>query len=182
MVMAMGPLYGVLLKQDVGPYIQHLGISLILWIFLSVFFNESCMAFITAEGFIKQIKLPITVYLFRVLAKNFIALMHNALIIVIILFFYPPTDLKLFALLPIGLILVLGNMIWIGLLLSMISTRFRDIPQVVTNLMQLIFFISPIMWKVDMLGRHRIFADINPLYHFMELIRAPLLGELAPML
>lgn len=176
MVLAMGPLYGTLLKQDVGPYLQHLSISMIIWSFISGYVNESCTAFIGAEGFIKEFKQPLTVHLLRVFARNLLNFIHNIAIIVVVLFFFPPQFSRTLFFLPIGFVLVFGNLLWIGLLLATICTRFRDIPQIVTNVMQLMFFISPIIWKVDMLGRNRLAADVNPFFHFMELIRAPLLG------
>jgi len=176
LVLAMGPLYGALLKQDIGPYLQHLAISMIVWGFISGYINESCTAFISAEGYITQIKMPLTVHLLRVLARNLLYLIHNVAIILVVLFFYPPHNPKMLVLVPFGFILVFGNLYWIGLLLAILCARFRDIPQVVTNLMQILFFISPIIWKVDMLGRNRFAADANPLYHLMELIRTPLLG------
>ncbi|MGZ0080413.1 ABC transporter permease [Methylomonas sp. YC3] len=176
MVLAMGPLYGALLKQDIGPYIQHLSVSMIIWGLISGYINESCMAFISAEGYIKQIKMPLTVHLLRVLAKNLLYFLHNVVIILVVLFLYPPQNLKAFFLIPLGFFLLFGNLFWIGLLLSILSARFRDIPQIIANIMQVLFFISPIIWKVDMLGSNHFAADANPLYHFIELIRAPLLG------
>jgi lipopolysaccharide transport system permease protein len=176
MVMAMGPLYGALLKQDIGPYIQHLAISMIIWTFLSGFINESCSAFISAEGYIKEIKQPLAVYLLRTLTRNVLYFLHNLVIILIVLFFYPPTQLTMLLQIPLGIVLVFGNLYWIGLLLAILCARFRDIPQVVTSFMQVLFFVSPIIWKVDMLGRNRLAADVNPFFHLMELIRTPLLG------
>jgi ABC-type polysaccharide/polyol phosphate export permease len=76
------------------------------------------------------------------------------------------------------LLLVLGNMFWIALLLAVLSARFRDIPQIVASVVQVAFFLSPIIWKADMLSqKNRFVADFNPLYHFIEVIRAPLLGQ-----
>lgn len=176
LVLAMGPLYGSLLKQDIGPYLQHLAISMIIWSFISGFINESCTAFISAEGYIKEIKQPLTVHLLRTLARNLLYLIHNLAIILIVLLFYPPDNPIMLLLVPLGFFLVFGNLYWMGLLLAVLCARFRDIPQVVTNLMQMMFFISPIIWKVDMLGRNRLAADANPFYHLLELIRTPLLG------
>jgi ABC-type polysaccharide/polyol phosphate export permease len=63
------------------------------------------------------------------------------------------------------------------LLLGMLSTRFRDIPQVIGNIVQAAFFLSPILWRADMLGKNKYLADFNPLYHLIEVVRAPLLGD-----
>lgn len=175
---AMGPLYGALLGQDVSTYLQHVAISFIIWAFISSIINESGTAFIGAEGFIKQIALPLSLHVFRLLAKNGLMLAHNALIIVLVLIFLPPAHWGNLWLLPFGLLLVLGNLFWIALLLAVLSARFRDIPQIVASVVQALFFLSPIIWKADMLGPHnRFVADFNPLYHFIEVIRAPLLGS-----
>jgi ABC-type polysaccharide/polyol phosphate export permease len=73
---------------------------------------------------------------------------------------------------------VIANLVWIVMLLGLFSTRFRDIPQLVSNIVQVAFFLSPIIWRADMLSpKAKFVADFNPLYHFMEIVRAPLLGE-----
>lgn len=176
LVLAMGPLYGALLKQEIGPYLQHLSVSMIIWSFISGYINESCTAFIGAEGFIKEVKQPLTIHLLRVFSRNVLFLLHNTVIIIGVLAFFPPEDPIMLLQIPIGLLLLIGNLFWMGLFLATICARFRDIPQLVSNLLQMMFFVSPIIWKVDMLGRNRLAADVNPLYHLMELIRTPILG------
>ena len=178
MVAAMGPLYGSLLNQDVTTYFQHLAASLILWMFISTTINESCTAFVSSEAYIKQISLPLSLFVYRLMAKNAIMLAHNALVVLVVLAFLPPADWRHFWLFPVGLLLVFGNLFWLALFLAALSTRFRDIPQLVSNIVQVAFFLSPILWRADMLSPSNHFvADVNPLFHFMEVVRAPLLGE-----
>jgi ABC-type polysaccharide/polyol phosphate export permease len=174
----MGPLYGALFGQDIASYFQHLAISLILWTFLSSVINEAGSTFTGAEGYIKQIALPLSVHVFRMLAKNVAMLGHNALIVLAVLIFLPPKNASEIWLFPLGFIIVLFNLFWIALGLAVLSARFRDIPQLVTNIIQVAFFLSPVIWKADMLGeQNRFVADFNPLYHFLEIVRAPLLGD-----
>lgn len=178
MVGAMGPLYGALLGQDVGSYTQHLAVSLILWMFISTSVNEAGTVFVGAEGYIKQVALPLSIYVYRMLAKNLVMLAHNLVIVVVVLAFLPPASLSTIWLAPVGLALVIANLLWIVLLLGMLGARFRDIPQLVANIVQVAFFLSPIIWKADMLSpKARFVVDFNPLYHFIEIVRAPLLGE-----
>jgi ABC-type polysaccharide/polyol phosphate export permease len=178
MVAGMGPLYGALLGQPVGNYVQHLAISLILWTFISSSVNDAGTVFIGAESYIKQVPLPLSVFVFRGLAKNLIMLAHNALIIVVVLYVFPPATLKNLWMVPIGLVLIIANLFWFTLLLGVLSTRFRDIPQLIANIVQVAFFLSPILWRPEMLSpRVRFLSDFNPLYHFMEIVRAPLLAE-----
>jgi ABC-2 type transport system permease protein/lipopolysaccharide transport system permease protein len=60
---------------------------------------------------------------------------------------------------------------------AIVSTRFRDVPQVIGSLLQVVFFITPIFWSVEQLPRRLAIVDLNPAFHLMEVVRAPLLGH-----
>lgn len=76
-----------------------------------------------------------------------------------------------------GAVLVVLNLGWIGLLLSSVCARFRDIPEIIRNIIQLMFFITPIFWEPSMLPERAVLVDANPFFHLIEVIRAPLLGR-----
>ena len=173
---AMGPLYSNLLNQPLGPYFQHLSVSFVVWTFVAGFINEACAAFIGAEGFIKQMKLPYSVFILKVLAKNILIYFHNLVIVIVVLFCFPPHDFWRLPLSFLGLVLASLNLIWFGVVIGMLCARFRDIPQVVASGVQVLFFLTPIMWSIDMLGEHRAIAEWNLIYHLIEIIRTPLLG------
>jgi lipopolysaccharide transport system permease protein len=178
MVAAMGPLYGALLGQSVSSYIQHLAISFIIWTFISATINEAGTVFVGAEGYIKQVALPLSVYVLKLISKNLLMLAHNCLVIVVVLCILPPGNFNSMWMVPFGVLLVVCNLCWLVLFLGILSARYRDIPQLVTNVVQVAFFLSPIIWSAEMLPQNRRFlADFNPLFHFIEVIRAPLLGE-----
>jgi ABC-2 type transport system permease protein/lipopolysaccharide transport system permease protein len=66
----------------------------------------------------------------------------------------------------------------VGLVFGMISARFRDIPQIIASLLQVVFFITPILWTPDTLqGRRALLIEWNPFWHFLEILRAPWLGH-----
>lgn len=178
MVSGMGPLYGILFGQAVSNYIQHLAISLIIWTFISATINEAGTVFVGAEGYIKQVNLPLSVYVLKLISRNLLMLAHNCIVMLVVLFLFPPDNFNSIWMAPFGLLLVVCNLCWLVLLLGMLSARYRDIPQLVSNIIQVALFLSPIIWSVEMLppGR-RYLADFNPLFHFIEVIRAPLLGK-----
>jgi ABC-type polysaccharide/polyol phosphate export permease len=104
-------------------------------------------------------------------------------VVLVVLYVLPPKSSELILMMPVGLVLVVGNLFWMALLLGMLSARFRDIPQLVSNIVQVAFFLSPIIWSAEMLPpSRRYLADFNPLFHFIEVVRAPLLGEPLHML
>jgi ABC-type polysaccharide/polyol phosphate export permease len=178
LIAVMGPLYGALFGQSIAGYIQYLALSMILWGFISTCLNESGSVFISAQSYIKQVSFPLSIYVLKLITKNLLIFVHNAVIGLIVLIFLPPENFQSMWLVPFGLILVVANLFWFVLLVGMLSARYRDVPQLVTNLVQVMFFLSPIMWKAEMLTvNQRFLADINPLYHMIEIIRAPLLGS-----
>lgn len=178
MVTAMGPLYGRLFGQDIASYASTLAVSYVIWLFLSNLLNESCTSFTSAESYIKQIKLPLTLHVLRMVWRNVIVLAHYVPIIAVVLIAYPPASFSYLVLAPLGVLLIAVNGIWLGIFLGMLCARFRDIPPIIASLVQVMFFLTPVLWKAEMLGRHQWIVDLNPLFHFLEIVRDPILGQL----
>lgn len=176
LVAGMGPLYGKLLNQDIASYFVFLAVSFVVWQFLANLTVESCQAFISAEGLIKQTKLPLSIHVLRVVWKNTIIFAHNLIVVLVVFVFFGFPGAQYLFLALFGVLVIAVNGIWVGTVLGLICARFRDIPQIVISIVQIALFLTPIMWKPEMLGRNRWVADLNPLYHFLEMVRAPLLG------
>ena len=180
LVGTMGPLYGKLFNLDLSQYVPYLTVSYVLWVFIAGLTNDACTAYIIAENYIKQVRLPFTVYVMRVVWKNFLIFLHNLAIVAVVLAFFAPRADWGMLLAPLGILAIFVNGIWAAALLGMLCARFRDIPPIVASLLQIAFFLTPILWKPGMLGRHQWAADWNPLFHFLEIARRPLLGEAFP--
>jgi len=176
MIALMGPIYSMLFNQNTGDYVKYLAVSFILWNFISGFVNEACGAFIESEDYIKQIKLPYTIYVIKTLVRNVIMFLHNFAIVLIIWLVYSfPGFLPILAF-PFLFLITVFNLFNLGLILGLLCTRFRDVPIVISNLIFACFFLTPIFWKKEMLGARAFLADYNPLYLTIELVRRPLLG------
>ena len=181
MICGMGPLYGHLLQQDISEYFPYLAVSFVVWTLLSGIIIDSCNAFIGAEGYIKEIKLPLTVHVLRVVWKNVLICAHHFVIVLVVMLFYPPSLSWSMLLIPLGLLMIAINGIWVGLLFGLFCARFRDVQQVITNLVQVAFFLTPVVWRPNMLGSREWLADFNPLMHFLDVVRSPLLGNQVPL-
>jgi ABC-type polysaccharide/polyol phosphate export permease len=171
---AIGPIYSELLKTNLSEFFRTLSIGMVLWGLISGAINDSCNAFISAEGFIKQVRLPYSLYIIKVLAKNFIIFLHNSIIIIIVLIIFPPKSFEQYYLVFFGLIILYINLFWIGLVAALLCTRFRDIAQLISNVLQLLFFVTPIMWPLELLGGRAYVVEYNIFYYFIEIVRAPL--------
>lgn len=177
----LGAIYSRIFHIEINTYLPYLALGYIVWGFISQTTNESSVAFQEGERIIRQIRLPYAIFVLRIVWRNFIVFLHTIVIFVPIVFIF---DVKLgvvsFLALP-GLLLLYINQVWMTLVLAILTTRYRDLQQIVATAIQLALFATPIMWPISALGSATIIAYINPIYHFIDLVRAPMLGA-APSL
>lgn len=175
-VLGLGITYGALFRQPLAEYIPFLSVGMIVWTLLSAFLAEGCMSFIAAEASIKQMPAPVCVHVLRVVWRALILFGHNFLVyIAVMILFQLNPGWNILLALP-ALALIAFNGLGFGLTLGTLSARFRDIPPLMANIIQMLFFVTPILWRPEALGERRIIADLNPLFHLIEVLRAPLLG------
>lgn len=178
MVIALGVLYAELFKMQIREFLPFLCVGLLVWNLLSGFLSDGGTLFTGSESYIKQIRLPYSVYVYRSTWSKFVIFAHNFVIYfgVLLYFQFWPGAVMLLAI-P-GLVLVLINGALANLYIGIISARFRDVPQVVVSVVQIVFFVTPIFWKPELLQSRAYLADLNPFYHLIEIVRAPLLGQM----
>jgi len=178
MILTLGFLYSTLFRMEIHDYLPFLCLGLLIWSFISNIVAEGCNCFVAAEGVIRQIRLPFSVHVNRAICRNVIIFAHNAVVFIFVALYF---DLQLttYSLLAIpGFIILVINAFWVTLLLGMICTRFRDVAQIVNSVIQVLFFVSPIIWKPEALQGERLWlAKLNPLYSMIEIVRAPLLNQ-----
>ena len=177
LVAVLSVLYGALLKVEIAGYAPYLALGFIIWTLLSAFINEGCSVYTDAGSIIKQVNLPLSVHVFRVVWRNLIIFFHNVaiFIVVAVIFSIWPSWTGLLVL-P-GLILLCVNGVWMGLLFGLVSARFRDVPPIMDSIVRIVFFITPIIWMPELLPERAMLLSFNPFFHFLELVRAPLLGQ-----
>jgi lipopolysaccharide transport system permease protein len=178
MVGAMGFIYSALFHVQMHDYLPFIALSLVLWNFLGTLVSDGCQAFTSVEGMIRSMRMPYTLYAARIVLRNLIVLAHNILVIVVVdavLNAWPGAD----ALLVVpGLVLWLVDALAISLLLGAFCARFRDIPPIVGSVMQMAFFVTPVIWQPSAVGAGRMWVlPFNPFYSLLEIVRAPLLGQ-----
>ncbi|MBR0660507.1 ABC transporter permease [Neoroseomonas oryzicola] len=176
MLTALGILYAKLFKMDVASYLPWLSVSLIVWAVISQVVTDATTSLTGAEGVIRQMPLPYTVHALRVVFRNAVVAAHNLpLIFVVFAVFGVMPSWTVVLAIP-GLLLLGVAGFAASIFLGMICARFRDIPPIVGSVMQIAFFVSPVIWKPEMVGHWEPFLPINPFFALMETIRAPLMG------
>jgi len=184
MALALGLLYSMLFQLPLADFLPHVTVGLIMWNFISGAIREGSTIFIDNEGLIKQLPAPLSVHVYRLVWRQTLFLGHNLIIWLLLIVIFPRSlGWEFFLVIP-GMLLLVVNGVWVAMFFGMVATRFRDVAPLLEALTQLLFYVTPIVWTTKTLAdqggavadRARL-AEINPLYHYLEIVRSPLIGE-----
>jgi ABC-2 type transport system permease protein len=180
---ALGVLYAGLFGNDLAVQLPYILVGFIVWTFISGCISEGSEVFIANEGLIKQLPAPLSVHVYRLVWRQILLFGHNLIVYVVMLVIFPQSlgwqSLTAF----LAFVLLAVNGAWVALLLGIVTTRFRDLTPITQSLVQLLFFLTPIVWIYDDLIKNAAVAErarlveFNPLLHFIEIIRQPMLGQ-----
>ncbi len=177
MVGSIGLVYGNLFDQKMSEYLPLVGNGFVIWALISGTLGESCSAYINNANYIKQSDVVLWIYTLQGVWRQFVMLLHNIIITLILMtVFGVHTRLCVLWFIP-GLIVVVLNIVWIAQILAIISARYRDVPQLVASVLQLLFYVTPLMWKPAMLKKAQWLITYNPFASLVDLLRSPLLGD-----
>jgi ABC-2 type transport system permease protein/lipopolysaccharide transport system permease protein len=176
MIAAIGSIYPRILNIPASDYLPYLATGLVVWSLLSSLIVEGCNTFVSVQDVVRQVRLPFSLHAFRSVFRNLIVFAHSFVVIPVVIFIFSvPVGWSILMVVP-ALAIVVVNGIWVGILLGMVSARFRDIPPIVGSFVTVAFFATPVFWQPNTLGVERWVVDFNPLFAALDVIRSPLLG------
>jgi ABC-type polysaccharide/polyol phosphate export permease len=177
-IIMMGIVFSRLFHQRLDEYIPFFTAGFLFWTFISNSVVEAAEVFKSNGGFIKQINLPFSLYVFKHLVRQIICLLHNLVIYLLVCIFFKlnpgPVVLWVFP----GFLLLAINVYWICFLVGIICVRYRDMVPMITSCVQIAFFVTPISWMPRLLDQNPSILKYNPLTYMLDIVRSPLLGNL----
>jgi ABC-type polysaccharide/polyol phosphate export permease len=178
-VATIGSVGVALWNQNPSQYLPYLTAGMLAWLMISNSITEACTLFIAGSNLYRQARLDYSLLVYALIWRNLLVFLHHLLVYTLVVLVLAPRIISptIILLVP-GLLLVIINGVWVSLLLGLLCLRFRDVQQMVINLTQTAMLVTPIFWPIDQVrGTVRVmFAHLNPLYHCIEVVRAPLLG------
>lgn len=183
---AMGLLYATLFDSPLGDYLPYVTIGLIIWNVINASIIEGSEVFIANEGLIKQLPSALSVHIYRLVWRQLLFFAHNIVIYAVLLAVFGVwRHLSPASLLAIpAIVLIFLNSMWVSIVFGIFSTRYRDIAPILSSTTLMLFVLTPVMWKAQALASHvnggssrARLVEIVPTYHYLEIVRAPLLGE-----
>jgi ABC-type polysaccharide/polyol phosphate export permease len=178
MVLGIGFVYARLFNVSVAEFLPMVALGIVFFGLITGIITEGCDTFVSAASMLSQTNLPMLTFVWRTVLRNLINLAHHLVIVIAVLLVFGIWRHSNFLGGLVGVVFLVANAAWISMLVAIAAARFRDIPQVVTSVTQFSAFVTPVFWPSDRLdGPRRIVLDVNPFYHMLEAVRAPLLGK-----
>lgn len=177
-ILGIGPLYATIFKVEIGEYFVFIAVSLIIWNYVQGTITEATAVFSGHESFIKDLNIKDHIFIYKIVWKNTIIFFQNVIMVAVIFLFlgeierYHPW--KFILIVPL-MFFLLAN---IAMLVALLSTRFRDVAQIVKSGMQVLFFITPILWKPGRdMSDNGLAILLNPMYYMINVPRQLALGD-----
>lgn len=175
-IFTMGVVSAFLFGGHITRSLPYVCAGMLAWSVITQIITDGATLYVSASRYITQLKCPLTVFLLQTVWRNLIIAGHNAsvyLIIAATIVVVPGASILLW---PLGLVLVMICISWMALVAAIISARYRDVPLLITSILGIMFWFTPLMYFPEQLGSKRFIVDYNPFTHIIALVREPLLG------
>ncbi|MEV6099422.1 ABC transporter permease [Nocardia sp. NPDC051981] len=182
---AMGILYSQLLHLPVREMLPWVTVGLIVWNVVRSSIVEGSEVFISNDGLIKFLPAPLSVHVYRLVWRQLLFFMHNMVVYAIVVVACGTwRQMSWYVLLAFpAMILIAFNAAWVAIVFGILSTRYRDLLPIFDSLTLMLFVLTPVMWTTKglnlnerMTERLKI-AELVPTFHYLEIVRAPLIGD-----
>jgi ABC-type polysaccharide/polyol phosphate export permease len=177
LALAIGLIYGQFFGQDMHSYLPYFTASYITWTFIASVIGEASLTLVGAGNLIKSSQMPIIFHILRMLQRNLIVILHNAIVLAAIWPFvrwslYPSAVLSL-----AGLLLLYLFLVGTSAIIAIICVRYRDVAQLIQVLIQFLFFLTPIIWYPEQIRFGAVILKFNPVAYMLMIVRDPILGR-----
>lgn len=171
--------FGGLLKvpSDGVPYPIFVYTGLLFWQFFSSALSDTSNVLITNQSIITKVYFPRLLLPLSTVATKFIDFIMASLILVGMMLYYGYTP-NLVGLLIIPLLLLITFMasVGLGLFLASINVKYRDVRYVLPFFIQILMFVTPVIYPAGVLGKYSWILALNPMMGVIQSARAALLG------
>lgn len=162
-----------ILKIDIESYSVFVFTGLLPWLFIQTTISQSSGSIINHGNLIKKVYFPRAILPLSITFSNFINFLITLVILFISLFFFK-IKLTIYLLaLPILFLFILLFVSGLSLLLSSLTTRYRDVAYLMEVVFQAWFYLTPIIYPLDMVPDFlQRYILCNPITSMVEVMRA----------
>lgn len=179
-LVALAFVYSFLFPVTLSEYLPFIAVSYVTWGYIANSLGSACNVFIGKHSYIKQRPIPLTIFMLSTISMNSFVFVNNMVVALIFVLVIGDGFSWEMAILPVSIFIILLTSFAMAMILGTATCRYRDIGQIINSITQLAFFVTPILWKPEFLSGRFMIAFANPFYHYIELIRSPIIDHEIP--
>lgn len=189
-LVVLGPLYARIMGIPLWDYMVYFASGWFAWKLLSGFVTHGCTTFWRHRRLINDVNLPMWFYPFSQSITQFMLGLLVLPVLALLLVWKGDIDVLSMVMLVPALFVLLATGFALAVILGYLSVVIRDTHLIVDNAMRILFFVTPVIWQVESLATagldaprvRALYVDLNPVYHYLEVVRSPLMGQDAAMM
>ena len=178
-VAGLSLLFGILLQQDLKTFVPYVTLGFVAFNWMTGMLQMGASSIVNNGASIKTAPGPLSIYALKSFASNTIQFGHDFVVVIVVLIVFQVQVSAAIVLAPMAMAVIAINGVAVGLWLGPVVGRYRDVGQIVTAIVRVLFFFTPVFWVTSDLSNSQLaaLAGWNPLAYFLEFFRSPLLGE-----
>jgi ABC-type polysaccharide/polyol phosphate export permease len=175
----VGSIFGLVLGSRPAEYVPWLATGWAVWAMISSSLTGAASALSSSKGMMLALAMPKEAFVVKVIVREFLLLVQNSLLVFAVVFVTgTKIGFELLLIVP-GLVITSVFLYGLGLILAPLVARFKDFGPLISSIIGVMFFVLPIMWKPESIESElaHLILGLNPLYHYLQIVRLPLLSE-----
>jgi lipopolysaccharide transport system permease protein len=174
-----GKIAGV--PTDGVPYFLFSTVAIIPWTYMSEAMIQSSQSLVNEQGMLGKIYFPRMIYPLTPVFSKLVDFTISLLLLISVLVYYKVTPTWNMLLLPLFMVYMLIIPAGIGMWLSSLAIRFRDVKFAMSFIIRLLIYTAPVLYSASSIPEgYRLLYSLNPIVGVVEGFRACLLGTAIP--
>lgn len=159
------------------PYPIFVYAGLLFWNFFVASLTDVSNSLISNQSIVTKVYFPRLILPIANVFTNFVDFLVASGVLVILMIYYGfvPHFIGLL-MLPLLLFITFASAVGLGLFLASINIKYRDIRYILPFFIQLLIFVSPVIYPAGILGKYTILFGINPIAGVISTARTVLFG------
>ena len=165
------------------PYVLFSTVAIIPWTYMSTAMTQSSQSLVSNQNMLGKIYFPRLIFPLSPILSKLVNFSISIILLVSVMVYYevaPTWNLVFF---PLFVLMMMAVPAGLGMWLSALAIRYRDIKFAMTYVIQMLMYTAPIVYSASTIPeQYRFIYSLNPIVGVIEGFRACLLGGDIPWL
>jgi lipopolysaccharide transport system permease protein len=171
------------LSTDGIPYFLFSSVAIIPWTYMSQAITQSSQSLVQGQHMLGKVYFPRLIFPLTPVLARLIDFGISILIILVVVIYYRVMPTWNLIFLPLFIIFMMAVPAGIGMWLSALAIRFRDVKHAMPFVIRMLIYTAPIVYSASSIpDTYRFIYSLNPIVGVIEGYRACLLGTPMPWL